>query len=228
MTANPWTGIYILTALIGLVFILLLASFFPKSTIEFTNLPSSETIEPIILASDPMLGDLTSGFGFWQKTDENKIIIIHYGNSTCNSCARTAKALLNIYQDFEGEVVIVWKDFPNPTIDIESLNSAIAARCADKQNRFWEYEKYLLDNYHNASTELYQEIATDLNLGLWRFNSCYNNQKTVDLIEASYQEALDLKLSAAPTTYIDGQWYTGELSEAELRSIILDIQNTAK
>jgi len=203
---------------------LILISILPKETINFTNTELTVSPTPQILSTDPILKTKTP----WYLPESNdKITIFFYSNATCKACVQTEKALIDIYNENPDIIEIVWKDFPNPTLNIESLNSAIASRCAEKQNSFWEYHKFLISNYTNAGENLYKEIAQEINLGTWKFNRCYKNQNTLQLVEDSYKEAVDLNVTVAPTIFINNKWYSGVLSKSEIESLILEAKNQA-
>ena len=222
---NPWFGIYILLVLLSITVFFFLFSLFPTRTVTFTDTWEEETT-PKVSDDDPVLGEAPRTW-FW-TTPPTKVVFIFYGDFTSDSSAKTLSSLLKIYDDLADEMTIVWKNFPNPTINLESLRSAVAAECANNQNKFWEYARLLSENRRLAGTELYQEIADDLRLSSWKFKRCLSSKKTLEQIENDYNEALGLEISTAPSIYVAGKWYTGELSETEIRSIMLDIKNAPK
>ncbi len=198
----------IFSVLFGIVFFAMLLSFIPGDRIEFTNLPTDEDSELTIDDRDPIYG-----------SNNPDVLIYHFGDFSNSSSAEVAESLKNI-ADSTDNVTIVWKDFPNTSLDPESWNASIAARCAQKQDAFWEFHDYLFVYPNQLSNELYGDIATELGLWQWSFNRCLSGEKTTDWVEDSYNQGMDLSLTAAPTLFINSQPYAGYMSQSDIESII--------
>lgn len=211
---NSGKAIYVLAALIGVVFIVMLIALSPEETIVFTDDEDAPITAPELTGNNPTIGSNAPG-----------VVIVVYGHFLCDSCADIAASLQRLMLDFPDDLAIVWKDLPNATLEPESVNAAIAARCAQKQNAFWEYSDYLFANRYDAGEELYFQVADELNLWQWRFERCYNKQNTMDLVEADYAEAQDLGIAAPPTLYINSERYSGSMAESEIRSVIITLLN---
>ncbi|MEK9157548.1 MAG: thioredoxin domain-containing protein, partial [Patescibacteria group bacterium] len=111
---------------------------------------------------------------------------------------------------------IVWKDMPNETRHSEAIPSAIAARCAGKQGKFWEFNAQLFANQSTLSSDLYQTIAADVGLDTPSFSLCVSNEDTLPLVERTLAEGLALKITATPTLFINNERFTGSLSQSEI------------
>ncbi|MBT3230584.1 DsbA family protein [Candidatus Uhrbacteria bacterium] len=197
------------STLFGIVFFAMLLSFIPGDDISFTNLPE-------IGGSDiPTLNKNNPTYG----SDEPKVLIYHFGDFSNQASAGIAQSLMKI-ADENDAVTIAWKDFPNISLDPESMNAAVAARCAQKQDSFWEFHDYLYLYSDALNEELYSDIASELGLWQWSFDRCLSKEKTMDWVLDDMQEAQDISITAAPTIFINGEQYIGLLSESDLRSII--------
>ena len=205
----------VFAGLIFIVFVMMLVSVLPEQTVVFTDEEDEPTegIQPY----DPILGDPNA-----------PVIITHYSDFLCESCADVATALSAVAADYPDEVALVWKDFPNVYSNPLSPNASLAARCAGVQGMFWEYHDMLFANQRDVTeetaSELFESISEELGLGSWRFNRCMNGQHTFADMEASYQDAIDRELISAPTIRINDEWYTGTISESQLRSILLNLE----
>lgn len=201
----------IFSALFGITFFVMLLSFIPGDKIEFTNLNIEEDELLLINDSDPVYGSL-----------EPEIVIFHFGDFANESSAELAESFKEI-ADEQGNIAIVWKDFPNTSLDADSRNAAIAARCAQKQDSFWEFHDYLFSYNDELSNDLYLQIAQELNLWEWSFNRCIANEKTADLIDENITEGVELSITASPTFFINGAPYSGNMSKSAIESIISSI-----
>lgn len=83
-----------------------------------------------------------------------KITIIEYSDFQCPYCSKffedTYPALKSEFID-TGKVKLVFKDFPVTARHKNALTSAIVARCAGEQGKFWEYHDKLLGNQNEWS-----------------------------------------------------------------------------
>ncbi|MBT4857156.1 thioredoxin domain-containing protein [Candidatus Uhrbacteria bacterium] len=207
----------IFAGLIFMVFVMMLISVLPHQTVVFTD--EEDEISEGIQEYDPVLGDKNA-----------PIVITHYSDFLCESCAETATSLSNIVEDYPDEIAIVWKDFPNVSAHPLAPGASIAARCAGEQGEFWAYHDLLFTYQRDITTETaaeyYMLISEELDLGSWRFNRCVNKQQTFEDLEASYADANALELTASPTITVNDERFSGSMSENEIRSVILNLELT--
>ena len=205
-----WKFFTAIVALLIITVVFLVSQLSNKQKIEYTD--ETTISEPTILRTDPYIG-----------TPNAKVIIFHYSDFQCETCATTAFALDSIQKTYEDEVLIVWKDFPNQSLHPEAVNAAVAARCAHEQDAFWEFHDILMTNRLQLGDDLYKMAAEELGLKTRKFNSCIKRSETLDLVLESYEESLALGLTAPPTIFINGETYTGLVTEAELKDIVKQI-----
>lgn len=203
--------VLVFLVLFCIVFFAILISLMSGNKVEFTNLPIQGSDTPSVERHDPAYGN-----------NEPSVLIYHFGDFSNQTSADIAEILQKITSETP-EVAIVWKDFPNISLNSEAWNAAIAARCAQKQDAFWEYHDYLSTYPNQLSNELYKNIAAELDLWQWSFERCLEKEKTDEWVLESMEQASGLSLTAAPTIYINGESYTGIMSESEIESIINSI-----
>ncbi len=163
---------------------------------------------PILNSSDPRLG---------QATAANTIVV--YSDFQCPYCAEIMATLAQVLKQHQDQVMVIWKDFPNP-VHPQAKSAALAARCAQLQGKFWEYHDYLFSNQEKLGDDLYQEIAGKLALNVNVFSQCLVNQATLPLVEAGFNEAVALELDATPYLFINGQRISGQASLADLEKML--------
>lgn len=200
---------------IGVLSLILFAFF--GASLSFGNkvtyTDQNTVTEPSITFIDPVLG-----------SDSAKVTVVMYGDYGCDACATLSEALITIIaDDFPSDVRLVWKDMPNTSQNEESLNAAVAARCADDQGKFWEYHALLMAYHNGLSAELYQTFAEQVGLKTNKFASCYRDQTPSPVIQQSYEEGLALGVSATPTMFINGERYTGAVDSGTIKAIIRQI-----
>ena len=164
---------------------------------------------PSITIVDPRVGN-----------ENAPITIVLYSDYACPSCANVEQMLVAFLVKHPQDVRLVWKDMPNETRHAQAMPAAIAARCAGKQEKFWEYHDALFAQQSALSPELYLSLATALNLDSPSFSSCIEKESTRPLVERTLAEGLALQVTATPTLFINGQRFTGSLSQAEIERVL--------
>lgn len=170
--------------------------------------PAAVLYQSLINESDPVRGN-----------PQAKLIILEFGDFECAYCAQMYEDLLNILLAYQGQVKLVWKDFPNPS-HLQARTAALAARCAQEQGRFWEYHDFLFINQDSLSRELYNQIALELDLDLAQFNKCLDNQEKIELVGQGLVDGQKLEVDATPYLFIGNRQFDYALSEDELKQVI--------
>ncbi|MCH8049706.1 DsbA family protein [Patescibacteria group bacterium] len=194
-----------------IIFVFLLIGSITPNTVTYTEDSLNQLYAPVILSTDPTRG----------STDPT-IIVVHFADFACKPCARISQSLSKLLEEFPEELLVVWKDFPNASLHPEAIDAAVAARCAQDQGAFWAYHDALF-YAEELNQDQYHAIANTLELKEKKFKKCFEQQQTLDLVLTSYEEGLSLNLIGAPTLYINGERYSGEMSEQELREVIRNI-----
>jgi protein-disulfide isomerase len=159
---------------------------------------------PVFKTSDPTKG---------QPGADNNIFI--FNSFTCSFCRQQADVLDQLEKKYPDKVFIVWKDLAAP-LDLTARTAAVAARCAQTQDKFWQFHDYLYTNQDDLTEETYPAIAKQLNLDLDQFNQCLDSQEVLLLIESDIEEAAALGIDATPYLFINGQRNSGALTLDEL------------
>lgn len=190
-----------------IIFVFFAFSLNTSHQITFTD--DDAPTQPSITIADPSIG-----------ADDAAVTIVNFGDYQCEACADVDEALTAVAEEFPGQIRLVWKDMPNSSVHPEATNAAVAARCAAKQDKFFEYHAYLFANQSSISPSLYTALAEKLELKSSSFARCIENQDTLPLVQRSYEEGLALGIAATPTIFINGERYTGSLTQASLTSTI--------
>ncbi len=190
-----------------IIFVFFAFSLNTKNAITFTD--GDAPTAPTVTIADPSIGE-----------DDAQITIVNFGDYQCEACADLDETLTAIAEAFPGQIRLVWKDMPNSSVHPEATNAAVAARCAAKQDKFFEYHAYLFANQSSLGPALYAALAEELELKTSSFTRCVDGNDTLPLVERSYEEGLALGIAATPTIYINGERYTGSLTESSIATAI--------
>lgn len=176
-----------------------------------TNTPSLEDLltGPIITTRDPITGDKKA-----------KVAIVHFSDFECLYCQKQEQVLKEVIVKYKGKVKLIWKDFPERKKDSVSYQAAIAARCAEEQDKFWPYHDFLFEFSNNLNQETFEKIVDILKLDKKEFLECQNSERPRALIDDNIDEAYALDINGLPFTYVNNQEIFGEINQEDLERII--------
>ena len=100
-----------------------------------------------------------------------------------------------------GMVRFVHKDLPLPFHD-QAWSASLAARCAGKQQRFWDLHHALFDQQHCLRCKGVIEIANELRIDTSALQACMQRESTDIAINANLSEAKLNNIRATPTFVI--------------------------
>lgn len=167
------------------------------------NTPPSNV--KVSLSGGAMLGD-----------EKAKFAIIEFSDFQCPFCARfhkqTFPAIKKDYID-TGKFKYVLKDYPLG-FHAKAFDAAIAARCADEQNAYWEMKKSLFENQRNLNNELYIKLAKASKLDMKKFEACLVDPKQKEKIDKSILEGQSLAVNGTPHFFI-GKIENGQIVNAK-------------
>ncbi len=92
----------------------------------------------------------------------------------------------------------------------ESIQAAVAARCAEDQGRFWSYQEYLFANQGPAENSgtynraLFDAIAERIGINRTTFDSCIADPAQAKAVQADTAAALQAGIHQTPTLIVNG------------------------
>ena len=165
--------------------------------------------QPTVTFADPVRGAAKA-----------KVTLVQFSDFQCDACKELSENLQAVMRSYPDTVRLVWKDMPNESAHPLATLAAVAAGCAGRQGKFWEYHDELFDRQAYLSEEEFLKIAKDLELSENSFKACLDAHDTLAVVRKGYEEGQALKILSTPTIYIGSTSYTGALSTEELSKII--------
>jgi len=154
--------------------------------------PTPEAV-PIVSDDDHVRGDKNA-----------PITVIEYSDFECPFCGSFHPTMQQVMTDYNGKVRWVLRHYPL-SFHPEALPAANAAECASEQNKFWEYADKLFENQESLSGDFYKQLATELGLNVSQWQTCFENSKYSDKIEAQYQGGVSAGVTGTPGSFIIDQ-----------------------
>lgn len=147
-----------------------------------------------------------------------KILMVEFSDFECPACRYAEKPLHDILALYEGKIRFVFKHYPL-RMHKRARPSAIAAECAGRQGRFWEYHDRLYDRQEEWANEKAEGILTgyarDLKLDMDAWQACRRDPALSALLEAELRDGNNAWVGSTPTFFINGRRFVGfkQLSE---------------
>lgn len=166
--------------------------------------------EPVIDSNDPSLGP-----------KDAEVTIVEYSDFDCEFCGEQEMRIKEfLTKDFQGKVRLVRKDFPEARESSISWQAARAGRCAQEQNKYWQYHDLLYTTDRGLNKSSILDLARQADLNFRQFKDCYEEGRQDYLIKLNIREANDLGIPGVPYFYINDREILGEISREELRRMI--------
>lgn len=164
-----------------------------------------ETISGVSADDDPYLGPADA-----------ILTVIEFSDYQCMYCKKyAAEAFAQIKKDYidTGKVKYVVRDFPineHP----QAMLAAIAANCANAQNKFWEMRDILFAgqdgwSYQNNAADAFKEFARQMNLDENKFSACLENGGYEQEISKDIADGELYKISFTPTIFVGDKKIVG-------------------
>lgn len=145
--------------------------------------------------------------------------LVEFGDFECPYCIKVHPELQKLKAEFGDRLSLVFKNFPLP-MHAHAEKAAEAARCAGVQDKFWPYHDRLFSSKQIDVPQL-KQFATDLGLDVAKFDSCLDSGQQAAAVQKDVAEAQKIGLSATPSFFLNGHFFTGALEYEDLRRMVL-------
>ena len=167
------------------------------------QLPTNQPTLPLKISSgnNPVIGN-----------PDAPITIIEFSDFQCPFCAKfhidTLPSIMNEYIK-NGQVKLVFRDFPIQSIHPNALPASVAAECANEQGKFKEMHDLLFENqreWNNQNTNdvisTFNQYASKMNLEEEKFDSCLRNGKYIEEIQKDLDDGRAYGISGTPGFFV--------------------------
>ena len=221
-------GVFFITYFILLPLILPQPSTSPANDLFYLNQDSvfSDPLLTQVPQLDQMItGPIITKADPTQGLDTMPVSLIIYTNFACADCGKIVKVAQQIQTEYPSKVRLIHKDFPSHQINSADYQAAIAGRCAQEQNKFWEMSNLLYQNQSSLENKTFLKLAREIKLDLRIFNSCLNDDSlssVANLVDDNILEANALQLSGVPTVYLNDEKLTIEVNYESLKKLLIN------
>ena len=139
------------------------------------------------------------------------ITLVEFGDYQCSFCKRhfdqTHNLIMKNYVE-TNKVKILFKDLI-ATPGKDSIHAAHATHCAKDQGMFWKYHYMLYNNWEGENTgwittDNLNKFAQKIDMNMNEFSKCMSDNKWMELITASKNDANTLGITGTPSFFLIG------------------------
>ena len=187
-------------------------------TLTITNIEKQQNArgpDVLIKNGSPILGSVDA-----------PLTLVEFGDYQCSFCKRyfdqTHDLIMKNYVE-TNKVKIVFKDLI-VTPGKDSMYAAHAAHCAKDQGMFWKYHYMLYNNWEGENTgwvtsDNLNKFAKNIGLDINKFSKCMSEDKWMELINASQDDANTLGVTGTPSFFLIASWQETDGQKNEIARI---------
>lgn len=143
-----------------------------------------------------------------------KVTIIEYGDFECPACGAYEPLIEQLYQQYQNQVLFVFRNFPLYQIHPFAMISSEAAEAAGLQGQYWQMHDLLYKEQSqwtanttlstsDVITKYFDAYATQLGLNVTQFNSDMNSAAVKDKIQNDLNAGNAAQVNHTPTFFIN-------------------------
>ena len=136
------------------------------------------------------------------------VTIVIFADFQCPYCSRGASAVEEARKRHPNDVRVVYKDYPLGFHD-QARPSAVAARCAGQQSRFWEMHDKLFAAQQALGPDTYRRLAGELKLDVPKWERCLSDPSVGKAVDADFAAGEAAGVDGTPAFYINGVKLSG-------------------
>ena len=157
------------------------------------------------------------------------ITIVEFSDFECTHCARAFHDLHDLERQHRGTLRIVFHHFPldsncNPHVASHLHQSAclaaIAAECAGRHGRFWEYHDRLFGAQDRLGRDDLVASAAALGIDRAAFAVCLDDPASRARVLADVEAGARLGVKSTPTLFINGRTVEGALERGAYEYVV--------
>ena len=143
--------------------------------------------------------------------------IVEFSDFACPYCKDNFPVVRELGLKYKDDIKIIYRDYLGHN---ESLDLALAARCAGEQGKFWYMHDKLFSNQEQATLANLPVMAQQLGLDVKSFNSCLSSKKHLSRVREDLDAAEKIGITKTPSWMINGYLIEGAIDRDSFINII--------
>lgn len=145
----------------------------------------------------------------YRGSAEAPVTIVEFSDFKCPFCSRAQPTLKQLLERYRGKVKLVYRDYPLEAIHPEARRAAEAARCAQDQEKFWQYHDLLFSHFPQVGLEDLRQYAKQAGLDAVKFEECLVGGAHRATVQRDIDEGKRLGVAGTPAFFINGRPLSG-------------------
>lgn len=216
---RKWWGILIIIILTFILITFVAFGFYIYNIVK-TNYTNSyiDKVSSINTESYKKERILIEGQGnYWLGPKNPKITIVEFSDFACPYSKNSFSKIREISSKYKNDIKYIYRDMP---LRENSIELAIAARCAGEQGLFWPMHDKLFQNQGVDSEKKYLELANQAGADKNKFKNCFDAKKYLAQIQKDFSDGETLGVKGTPTWFINGNKVEGDMPLSAWEEII--------
>ncbi|CAN5820938.1 thioredoxin domain-containing protein [soil metagenome] len=192
-----------------------------------TMAAGSPATEPVAVDIDP--AELARVPGIAIGREDAPVVMYEFADFQCPGCAGFASLVAPLIKERlvdRGLVRYVYYDFPLVSIHPHAFLASRAGRCANEQDRFWDYHDVLYARQSRWSamrdvTGYFVDIAAELGLNRSQFDSCLRSDQYAEEVTRNLRLGESLGVQGTPTLFVNGRRLASIPSYSDLEAMVM-------
>jgi protein-disulfide isomerase len=155
-----------------------------------------------------------------------KILVVEFSDFQCPACRVAEPTLRQMFTVYDGKLRFVFKHYPLMRIHPWAKAGALAAECAGRQGKFWEYHDRLYDKQDEWTNEKADGVLTgyakDFGLDVPAWQACRLDPSTDAAVASDMKDGDNAWVGGTPTFFINGRRFVAQKQLAELGTLFID------
>jgi len=154
------------------------------------------------------------------------ITIREFGDYQCPSCGAFEPTATRIRKELvaSGKARFVFFDFPL-AMHQHAQEAAVAARCAERQGKFWPYHEALYAKQSkwaslDDATPTFLDIAVESGVDTQKLKQCVAQDATLDSIQQNRDLGEKIGIRATPTIMVGSSVFSGGVSYERIKNLV--------
>ncbi len=149
---------------------------------------------PVINSPRPYLGSAQA-----------KVVIEEFSDFQCPACKAAQPLLKDIIDTFGERLKLSYKHYPLVSIHTNAFRAALAAECANDQDKFWAYHDKLFSEQPALSRSDLLSYAAGLGLDNGKFTACLDSKAKTEVVRQDINEGDKKGINSTPSFLLNGQ-----------------------
>ena len=150
------------------------------------------------------------------------ITIYEFFDYNCGYCKSVLPTLLNVVKK-DKNIKLIFKEFP--ILSETSLEAALYALAAQKQNLYFEFHTRIMEYRGRLNNDIFIKVANDIGLNIERLKNDLDDKNIRMAIEKNRLIAKGFNINGTPTLIIGDKIIPGAINEQQLNELIKEIRD---